>query len=110
MSKVEEINKKEELENILSSNKYVVVDFSADWCGPCKALAPLLDEISTTMTDIKFVKIDVDKLKNISEQYGISAIPTLIYFKEGQEQSERTFGFVPKPKLITNFNNLLNEK
>lgn len=99
-----------ELNERLSNNKYVIIDFEAEWCGPCKALKPLLDEISETFTDITFINIDVDKFKNIAEQYGISAIPTIIYFKDGQELSDRTFGFIPKPKLITNLNNFKNER
>lgn len=110
MSKVIVINKKEELEKILQANKYVVTDFSAEWCGPCKALAPVFDDLSNNVPDVTFVKIDVDQLKNVAEQYGISAIPTLIYFKDGQELPERTFGFIQKPKLMAKLTSLTTEK
>lgn len=106
---IKNINKKEEIEEILANNKYVIIEFSAEWCGPCKALYPIIEELSTNFKEIIFVKIDVDKNKNVAEEYGISSIPTIIYFKEGQQLTERTFGFIPKPKIITNINNLLSE-
>ena len=62
----------------------VVVDFYATWCGPCKRLSPMLDELAGPLTNkIKFVKINVDEAPNLSQRFGIQAIPTLLFFKNG---------------------------
>jgi thioredoxin 1 len=63
-----------------TSSGAVVVDFSAEWCGPCKMLAPWL----AAKTDVKIVKIDVDECHDLAIKYSISAVPTLVYFKDGQ--------------------------
>lgn len=100
------IKNKQELNEVIAKDKFVVVDFYADWCGPCKALAPVIEELSISETDVTFVKVNVDDSKDLANEYGISSIPTLVYFKEGKELSEKTFGFLPKPKLLTIINNL----
>jgi len=66
-----------------SKEKPVLVDFYADWCGPCKRLAPLLEEVSNTRTDVQFVKVNVDDARDIATRYGIRSIPTMILFKDG---------------------------
>ena len=78
--------KQEDFEKqVLKSAMPVVVDFYADWCGPCKVLAPMLDKAAEPMTNkVKFVKVDVDKATKLAQQYQIRSIPTLMFFKSGK--------------------------
>ena len=77
---------------------YVLVDFYADWCGPCKMMSPIIDKLSSDRSEIKVAKVDVDKLENIARTYGVMSIPTLILFKNGQ-MANKTVGFMPEPLL-----------
>ena len=71
---------------IIGSQKLVLVDFSADWCGPCKMLAPILKQVKDEIGEgVKIVKIDVDKNKALSSQYQVMGVPTMILFKEGKQ-------------------------
>ncbi|EJF97227.1 thioredoxin [Bartonella taylorii] len=73
---------------VLTSSTPVVVDFWAEWCGPCKMIAPILDEISTEMQDqIKIAKINIDENPELATQYGVRSIPTLLMFKNGNVSS-----------------------
>lgn len=92
------INSKEEYDNILASNKSVFVDFFADWCGPCKMVGPLVEKISETNPDIKFVKVNVDSNPEIASMYGIMSIPTLIAFKDGK-LARQAVGFMQEGDL-----------
>ncbi len=76
-----------------------VVDFYADWCGPCKMIGPILEEISSERDDVKIVKVNVDENRQISMDEGIRNIPTLLILKDGVEV-KRHVGFAPKPALI----------
>ena len=62
----------------------VIVDFFATWCGPCKMLTPVVEQLASQYSDIKFVKIDVDECPNISKEYGIMSVPTLLKFENGE--------------------------
>lgn len=75
-----------------------LVDFYATWCGPCKMLGPVFEEVSRT-SDIKFVKVDIDKHEDLCHQYKVMSVPTLILFENGKE-IKRNIGFIPKEKLI----------
>ncbi len=75
-----------------------VVDFSATWCGPCKMLAPVLEEISEEMADVNFYKIDVDDNTDLAVKYGISNIPALLVLKDGEKQ-DLLVGFRPKDAI-----------
>ena len=77
----------------------VFVDFFATWCGPCKMLSPIVDEISEEIKDVKFLKVDVDEEGDIASSYQIMSIPTLIIFKDGVISSKHT-GFISKNELI----------
>ena len=82
----------------------VFVDFFANWCGPCKMLSPIIDEVSTEIKDVKFIKVDVDTSPNISQTYGIMSIPTLIIFKDGNDVAKK-IGLLSKSDLIDFINN-----
>ena len=82
---------------VLNSNKKVLVDFNASWCGPCRMLAPIVEEISKR-EDIKVVSIDVDEEEDLAQEYGISSIPCLVVFKDGKEIN-RSIGFIQKDEI-----------
>ena len=69
--------------NEMIKDDLVIVDFYANWCGPCKMLSPVLEEISSLRGNVKVVKVDVDKHNELARKYGIMSIPTLMYFKNG---------------------------
>lgn len=73
----------DEFKTVINEGK-VVVDFFATWCGPCKMLSPVMDEISNELSDINFYKVDVDKNEDIAREYGIMSIPTIIIFENGK--------------------------
>jgi thioredoxin 1 len=84
---------------VLKSTQPVVVDFWAEWCGPCKMIAPALDEIAGTLAGkVKIVKLNVDENPATASKYGIMSIPTLMLFKNG-ELASRQVGAAPKAKL-----------
>ena len=84
---------------VLKASETVVVDFWAEWCGPCRMIAPALEEISGTVGEkVKIVKLNVDENPNTAAKYGIMSIPTLMLFKNG-ELASRQVGAAPKQKL-----------
>lgn len=82
----------------LVSNHLVLVDFFATWCGPCKMLGPVLEQLASDRSEVEIVKIDVDENENLARRFGIMSVPTLILFKNGQIVSQKT-GFMPKELL-----------
>lgn len=87
-------------QDVLKSGSPVVVDFWAEWCGPCRMVAPILDEVSEELGDkLKIVKLNVDENPETASKYGIMSIPTLLLFKDGQMKS-RQVGAAPKAKLV----------
>lgn len=82
------------------SNGLVLVDFYADWCGPCKMVAPQLDRISETQTDITILKVDVDALPTLSNKYDVTNIPSLDIYENGVKKA-RKVGFLPADKLLS---------
>jgi len=91
-------------DGLLESEKLVIVDFWATWCGPCRMLSPLLDEVEEEMADkITVVKVNVDDADEIAMRYRIMSIPTLIFFKDGK-MVDRSVGAMPKSSLIEKIN------
>ena len=76
-------------------DKPAIVDFYADWCGPCKMLTPVLEKVES---NIKVIKVDVDKYENLAREYGVMSIPTIILFESGKE-IKRNIGFISKENL-----------
>ena len=88
-------------EEVLDSNVPVVVDFNAKWCGPCRKLSPILNEIETTLDGkVKIAQIDADVNRDLLTKYSVSGLPSLLIFKDG-EPVERMVGFVPKTTIIS---------
>ncbi|PLN80247.1 thioredoxin [Aspergillus taichungensis] len=76
----------------LTSSGPVVVDFFATWCGPCKAVAPVVGKLSETYSDVRFIQVDVDKLKTVATELEVRAMPTFVLFKDGKAQEKRVVG------------------
>lgn len=79
-------------------NKKTIVDFYATWCGPCKMLGPIFEEVSKE-SDIQFIKVDIDNHEDLCREYKVMSVPTLILFENGKEL-KRNIGFISKEKLI----------
>ena len=91
-------------DSLLEGEKLVIVDFWATWCGPCRMLSPLLDEVEEEMSDkITVVKVNVDDADEIAMRYRIMSIPTLLFFKNGQVV-DKTVGAMPKSTLVEKIN------
>ena len=93
------VNDKNFEEEVLKSEKTVLVDFYADWCGPCKMLSPIVDEVAEEKEDIKFVKINVDESQEKAFKYQIMSIPTLVVIQNGNEV-KRSVGLIDKSEIL----------
>ena len=94
-----EVNKDNFEEEVLKSDKKVLVDFWADWCGPCKMLSPVIDKLAEELDDVKVCKVNVDTEPTISIEYNIMSIPTLIVFENCVEVN-RSVGLVSDRKSV----------
>ena len=86
-------------EEVLKSEKTVLVDFYADWCGPCKMLSPIVDQVAEENEDIKVVKVNVDDAQDLAMKYQVMSIPTLVVIKEGKEIN-RSVGLIDKNQVV----------
>lgn len=92
---------------VLDSKDLVLVDFFATWCGPCKMMAPVIDQLAEEMNGkVKIFKIDVDEARDLAAKYRIMSVPTLMFFKNG-EVVDQIMGAVPKDRLVDKINELL---
>ena len=94
------------LENIEQTKGTVIVDFWAPWCGPCRMLSPVLDEIQQENKDVKIIKINVDENQELVEKYNIQNVPTLVVYRNGK-QIKRMSGFIDKKSVINIINSTL---
>ena len=95
------ITTKAEFENLIKENNNVVIDFYATWCGPCKLLAPIFEDVAKEKENVIFVKVDVDEAGELAELFGISSIPTVVYIKN-EKLALRELGFKPKNVILDN--------
>lgn len=101
MSKLMHVSDSTFAKEVLQASLPVLVDFYADWCGPCRAIAPIVEEIAHELDGrLKVVKLDVDQNQETAMQYGVQSIPTLLIFKNGKEV-ERLIGYMSKSKLLS---------
>lgn len=84
--------------DVLKAEGTVLVDFWATWCGPCRMLSPIVDEVASERPDVKVGKINVDEQPELAQQFGIMSIPTLLVFKNGEKVQE-SVGLIPKEKV-----------
>ncbi|MBP3841421.1 MAG: thioredoxin [Bacilli bacterium] len=94
--KVVEIKENEFKDKI--KGKKVVVDCYATWCGPCRMLSPIIDEVASSLEDVEFYKLDVDDAEEVSREYGIMSIPTILVFEDGKLLKKQV-GFIQKEEL-----------
>ena len=87
-------------QEVLKSEKPVLVDFYADWCGPCQMMGPVVEEISNEVNDAKVCKINIDEQMSIAQKYGVMSIPTFIVFKNG-DVADKKMGAMPKSAVLS---------
>jgi len=102
---VEEIVGLQSFNETTQNNNVVLIDVWAAWCGPCKMIAPIVDEIANENTNVKVIKVDADSNPEILAQYGIRSIPTLLYFKDNTLK-DKIVGAVPKNMILEKLNKL----
>jgi thioredoxin 1 len=101
-----QIENKQQLKQILSENSAVVLDFYAEWCGPCKQLLPIVEKVSQEQQDVVYCKINVDSNSEIASEYAVRSIPALKYIKDG-EVVKTTLGSRPMTEIVENSRELL---
>ena len=92
------LNKENFEEKVLKNEKPVVVDFWAPWCGPCRMLSPVVDQVAEENADVYFGKVNVDEEKELASRYGIMSIPALVLFRDGKAVDSMV-GFRPKERV-----------
>ena len=108
MANIEELNENTFEKIVLKSTQIVLVDFSAPWCGPCRKMMPVLEQIQNEMVDtIKIAKVDTDKYPQIASEYGVFSLPSMLLFKDG-EVKEVMVGLMPKSTIVNNIKKYLS--
>lgn len=95
-----QLNEENFKSEVLDSKGLVLVDFWAEWCGPCRQLGPILEEVSNKMPDVKFCKVNVDDAPNTAASFGINSIPSMFLFKDGKQIDTRV-GFTSEASIIS---------
>ncbi len=95
---IEKIYQEEFTDRVLKADNPVLVDFYADWCGPCKMLSPILEELERENDDVTFFKINIDENEDIAEKYQVFSIPNVVLFKNGKPAA-RSVGFKPAEEM-----------
>ena len=93
------VNEENFEEEVLQSEKPVLVDFFAEWCGPCKMLSPVVDSVAEEMPQIKVCKIDIDDSIELAQQYRVMSVPTLLIFQNGKV-IDQSVGVIPRDRLL----------
>lgn len=93
------LKNKDEFLKIINENEIVIVDFFATWCGPCKMLSPVIENVEKLLPNIKFIKVDIDQHNELASEYRIQSVPTLIFIKNGIEVA-KSIGYVDEDALI----------
>lgn len=107
MANVQSVNEGTFQEEVVESQKPVLVDFWAPWCGYCTKLSPVMDELADEVGDkLKIVKLNVDENRAIAQKYGVMSLPTMVVFKEG-EAVERLMGYMPKAGITAKIDPLI---
>lgn len=86
-------------QEVMQAEGKVLVDFWASWCGPCRMLGPIIDQLGSELTDVKVCKVDVDANQDLAAKYEVETIPTLVVF-EGGKEVKRSVGVQPKPAIL----------
>lgn len=95
-----------EFKELLSKPGLLVADFFATWCGPCKMLGPVLEELDGELEQVTFVKIDIDADRELADELNLVSVPTLMFFKDGEKYDE-LIGFKPKPQILEKLEDVL---
>lgn len=84
---------------VMQSDKTVLIDFWAEWCGPCRMMSPVIDEVAETLSDVKVCKVNVDEASDLASMFGIESIPTLVVIKNGQTVN-KSIGLISKEQVF----------
>ena len=84
---------------VMQSDKTVLIDFWAEWCGPCRMMSPVIDEVAETLSDVKVCKVNVDEASDLASMFGIKSIPTLVVIKNGQTVN-KSIGLISKEQVL----------
>ena len=103
---MEYIKTKAEFEKLINENQNVVIDFFAEWCGPCKMLGPVIENVANIQNKAKIVKVNVDEADELSAMFGIRSIPTIVYIKD-KKLVNTELGFKTKEQILSNIDKIL---
>ncbi|MBD3361765.1 thioredoxin [Candidatus Woesearchaeota archaeon] len=101
-----QLNKDNFEKEVIKSDKPVLVDFWAEWCGPCKMMGPVFEKVSKEITNVKFAKLDVQENQSLAQEHDVTGIPCLILFVNGKEK-DRITGYLPEEQLKEKIQSML---